>query len=290
VSLDDQEVRRRIERLDGLLEQLDRTPGATAASALEAVELLAGIYGEALSRFMLHVSSAPDLVTELTADELLWHLLVLHELYPGSVQERVDRALDDVRPYLASHGGAVELASVEDGVATVRLSGTCQSCASSSATLELAVRDVVLAAAPEINRVEALAGTPGASQAAVIPVESLFRRPGGSGARWSTFPLDDPDESAGPRVREVDGQRLLVLRLGDTRYAYRDACPACASSLLGGPLDDGVIACPSCGERFDVHLAGRPVNGAGPPLTPVPLLERDGRVRVALAAAGGGAS
>lgn len=288
MGLDDQEVRRRIERLDGLLAQLERTPGATAASALEAVELLAGIYGEALSRVMHHVADAPRLVEQLTGDELLWHLLVLHELHPGSVQERVDRALDDVRPYLASHGGAVELASVQDGVATVRLSGTCQSCASSSATLELAVRDAVLAAAPELTRVEALAGEAGAAQA-VIPVESLFRRPGGDQARWSPLPLGDPDGGDGPQVREVEGQRLLVLRLGDTRYAYRDTCPACASSLLGGALDRDALACPSCGARFDVRLAGRPVNGAGPPLTPVPLLERDGQVRVALAA-GGGAS
>jgi Fe-S cluster biogenesis protein NfuA/nitrite reductase/ring-hydroxylating ferredoxin subunit len=284
VGLDDQEVRRRIERLDGLLEQLEQTPGATAATALEAVELLAGIYGEALSRVMLRVASAPELVTQLTADELLWHLLVLHELHPGSVQERVDRALDDVRPYLASHGGDVELAAVEDGVAMVRLSGTCQSCASSSATLELAVRDAVLAAAPEIDRVQALAGKP----AAVIPVESLFQRSRGSQTRWSPLPFDDPDDGPGPQVREVDGQRLLVLRLGDTRYAYRDACPACASSLLGGALDDGILGCPSCGACFDVRLAGRPVSGAGPPLTPIPLLERDGKLRVALAAAGGG--
>lgn len=287
MGLNDQEVTRRIERLDGLLEQLERTPGATAASALEAVELLAGIYGEALSRVMLHVSAAPELVKQLAGDELLSHLLVLHELHPGSVHERVDRALDDVRPYLASHGGDVELVSIEDGVAMVRLSGTCQSCASSSATLELAVQDAVLAAAPELVRVEAMAGGPGASPAAVIPVESLFRRPGGQ-ARWSALSLDDPDDGGGPQVRDVDGQRLLLLRLGDVRYAYRDACPSCASSLLGGTLEDGVLACPSCEGRFDIRLAGRPVSGEGPPLTPIPLLERDGEITVALAAAGGG--
>jgi Fe-S cluster biogenesis protein NfuA len=95
----------------------------------------------------------------------------------------VDRALDDVRPYLAAHGGDVRLASVEDGVARVRLSGTCQSCGSSPATLELAVRDAVLAAAPEVTRVEAVAEPAGAPEAALIPVESLFRRPGGDQAR-----------------------------------------------------------------------------------------------------------
>jgi Fe-S cluster biogenesis protein NfuA len=180
VGLDDQEVMGRIERLDGLLEQLERTPGATAASALEAVELLAGIYGEALSRVMGRVASAPGLTEQLTADELLWHLLVLHELHPGSVRERVDRALDDVRPYLAAHGGDVRLASVEEGVARVRLAA--KGCGSSSASLEEAVREAVLALAPELSGVERAPGDD-ARPPAFVPVDSLTVRTVSAGER-----------------------------------------------------------------------------------------------------------
>ena len=45
-------------------------------------------------------------------DELVAHLLLLHGLHPVPVRERVLGALDEVRPYLATHGGGVELLDV----------------------------------------------------------------------------------------------------------------------------------------------------------------------------------
>ena len=54
-----------------------------------------------------------------------------------------------------SHGGDVELLGVEDGVARLRLQGSCNGCPSSAATLRLAIEDAVLQAAPDLERVEA---------------------------------------------------------------------------------------------------------------------------------------
>jgi Fe-S cluster biogenesis protein NfuA len=51
----------------------------------------------------------------------------------------VDAALDDVRPLVESHGGALEVASVKDGVVALRMLGTCDGCPSSSATLTYGV-------------------------------------------------------------------------------------------------------------------------------------------------------
>ena len=45
---------------------------------------------------------------------------------PCRVEERVREALDEVRPYLESHGGDVELLGVEDGVVRLRLQGSCR--------------------------------------------------------------------------------------------------------------------------------------------------------------------
>ena len=50
--------------------------------------------------------------------------------------ENVDKALDEVRPYLIADGGNVELMSIENGIVVVRLNGACGSCASSSATMK----------------------------------------------------------------------------------------------------------------------------------------------------------
>lgn len=169
------ELETRLARLDDVLGQLERIPGATAALALEAVQLLTEVYGTALGRVV--DVAAPAVLEAFDRDELLRHLMVLHELHPHPVQERVERALDDVRPYLHSHGGDVALLSVADGVARVAFSGSCDGCTSSTETMEAVIRDAVLAAAPELDCVEAEAATAPAHPAPVISVESLLHRP-----------------------------------------------------------------------------------------------------------------
>ena len=81
--------------------------------------------------------------------------MCLHGLHPISVEERVELALESVRPYLKSHEGDIEIASVADGVATLRLQGTCDGCPSSSATVKLAVERAILERVPEIYEVRA---------------------------------------------------------------------------------------------------------------------------------------
>jgi Fe-S cluster biogenesis protein NfuA len=74
------------------------------------------------------------------------------------VMERIERGLDGIRPYIASHRGAVEVVDfdLEDGRLTLRLSGTCHGCAAASITLrhgiEVRLRELV----PEVRVVEAV--------------------------------------------------------------------------------------------------------------------------------------
>ena len=94
--------------------------------------------------------------------------------------ERVERALDSVRPYLRSHGGDVELLGVDDeGVVGLRLLGHCDGCAGSTATLQSAVEGAIEAAAPEVVRIdveEPTAAPHPAPTAPLIPVDSLTVR------------------------------------------------------------------------------------------------------------------
>ncbi|MED6168577.1 NifU-like protein 1, chloroplastic [Stylosanthes scabra] len=55
----------------------------------------------------------------------------------------VDMVLEDVRPYLISDGGNVEVVSVEDGVVSLRLQGACESCPSSTTTMKLGIERVL---------------------------------------------------------------------------------------------------------------------------------------------------
>jgi Fe-S cluster biogenesis protein NfuA len=138
--MDDVEVRELVARVESLLGDLDER-------ATEAVQALVELYGEALSRFLAGADP--------TSDELLSHLLLVHDLHPVDVETRVRRALDEVRPYLGSHGGDVELLGVADGVARVRLGGTCNGCPSSTVTLRNAIEEAVMRAAPDLERIEA---------------------------------------------------------------------------------------------------------------------------------------
>ncbi|HWE13689.1 MAG TPA: NifU family protein [Solirubrobacteraceae bacterium] len=179
-GLPEEEIRDRLERLDVLLERLEQAPGPVAETAIEAVEALTEVYGTALARMVNLAGGAPQVIAALSRDELLHHLLILHGIHPQPAAERVARALDAARPYIRSHGGEVELAGIDDGVARIKLSGSCEGCASSAATLQHTVTEAVLTAAPELTGVEAEPSAPKPSPP-VIPVESLLRKPAAAG-------------------------------------------------------------------------------------------------------------
>jgi Fe-S cluster biogenesis protein NfuA len=119
----------------------------------------------------------PSACDAAAADDLIGHLLVLHGIHPKPVEERVSRALDGIRPAL--HGGDVQLAGIADGIARVELSGT--GCASSAGGIELAVRETVLAAAPELRDVQQVRAA-AAKTVALIPLSQVRRRPAGEPA------------------------------------------------------------------------------------------------------------
>ncbi|WP_089103627.1 NifU family protein [Streptomyces hyaluromycini] len=172
--LDGPAVEARLARLDALLEGLESAPGPTGGSAVEAVRLLTEVYGEALARVLDHAD--PAAVRQLADDELLDHLLVLHDIHPEPPELRAARAVERLRPAVQERGGDVEWAGVEGEVGRVRLAtgGGCGSgCGGGTTEVTDAVREAVLAAAPELADVQPV---PEASAPAFVPLDSL-RRP-----------------------------------------------------------------------------------------------------------------
>ena len=71
------------------------------------------------------------------------------------MQERVQEALDKIRPALQADGGDVELVEIcDDGVVKVRLVGACAGCPMSQLTLANGVERVLKENVPEVTRVE----------------------------------------------------------------------------------------------------------------------------------------
>ncbi|WP_236243726.1 NifU family protein [Streptomyces sp. CC228A] len=177
--LDAAAVADRLARVDDRLGRVEAAPGPTSDAALHAVRALTEVYGEALARVLDHAD--PQLTAALTADELLAHLLVLHDLHPDPVDRRVADAVEALRPALREQGGDISLEGVEGGVARVRLStgGGCGSgCGTGGAGggVEEAVREAVLAMAPELTDVQAVPDR-GAAAPAFVPLATLTRRP-----------------------------------------------------------------------------------------------------------------
>ena len=153
------------ERIEALLEQVEQLPDATAReTALELVQQLLDLYGEGLSRIVGHVAEGDDgtLAEALAGDELVAHLLLLHGLHPVPLERRVSEALAEVRPYLESHGGNVELLGVDDGIVSLQLQGSCSGCPSSAVTLKLAVEEAIHKAAPDVTEIVAVDAPPAA--------------------------------------------------------------------------------------------------------------------------------
>ena len=261
-----------VSRVEALLERAE-------PDALELAQAIIGLYGEGLERIVDLVAAADDgtLAKAFAGDELVAHLLLLHDLHPVPVEERVQAALDEVRPYLDSHGGDVELLGVQDGVARLRLEGSCNGCPSSAVTLKLAIEDAIRAHAPDVEDVRA-------EEAEAAPaLLQIERVPAPSRPAWSTAAGVPQLADGGLALEDVAGEAVLFARVGGRFYAYRPDCPQCEASLGGARLDGALLRCGTCDHAYDVRHAGRCADGSDLHLVPVPLLVgEEGSVRVAL--------
>ena len=284
-----------LDRVQQLTEELDRLEDARARElAQELMATVIAMYGDGLRRIVETIEASREagasILDQLAQDGPVASLLLIHDLYPVPLHERVTEALDTVRPYMESHGGNVELLGIEDGVARLALQGSCNGCAASRATLELAIKQALEEHAPDLAGLEVEGvSDPVASPLAAAgglelpmvhsgpPAASVEPPP----ARW--IPLDMPGGlNAGTlQALSADGAELLLARVNGSLLAYLDSCAACGEPLHGGELHGSMLRCASCGIEFDLPRAGRAAGGEPLQLTPVPLLESGG-VRVAV--------
>lgn len=292
--LDDQGLQERVARMETLLGELEALEDPAARSrAAEVVGVLLDLYGEGLARMMEVVAEGEEREKTFEAfagDDLVSHLLLLHGLHPLDLETRVISALEEVRPYLQSHGGNVELIGLESGVARLRLEGSCNGCPSSTMTLKLAIEEAIQKAAPDLEGIEAegvAEPKPAPNLVAGPTLRRKKKKPEQNGAPWTS--IGEVGLSGGEMLeREISGEPVLFVKLANDLYAYRNLCPGCGASLEGGNLKVADLSCPGCGRRYDVRRAGRCLEDPGLHLEPVPLLVgEEGTVKIALPSAVG---
>ncbi|MES2377041.1 MAG: NifU family protein [Bacteroidota bacterium] len=87
-----------------------------------------------------------------------------------SLLERVEEALDSIRPYLETDGGNVSVEEITpEGIVRLKLLGSCGSCPMSIMTLKAGIEGAIMKAVPEITGIEAINLTDIDDPNAVLP-------------------------------------------------------------------------------------------------------------------------
>lgn len=164
-----------MQRLESLLSDVDdRADPATKAQVREIVQSLMEYHGAAIEKMVSAMADDGNggraMLDKLARDELVSSALLLYGLHPLGIEERVQGALEKSRPYLQSHGGNVELLSIEDGVVKLRMEGSCKGCPSSAMTMKSTIETAIYDAAPDVLGIV----VEGAVEAATSSQEKVF--------------------------------------------------------------------------------------------------------------------
>lgn len=241
-----------VQSLEGLVADWDEQQQNTYQALREAHDALSK---EAISRLIRALKPDPGamaLLKEAMSDEVIYSVLRHHGIVKPSIQERLEQALDSVRPYLASHGGNVEIVNVVlPDTVEIRLLGACDGCPASSLTLSEGVEKAIKEYCPEITTIKKAKGGVTAKPAngeIVVNFVSPFARKEDKG--W-IFACDLSDLSEDQlKVTSVQDTDLILYQTDTKVVCYQNACAHMGMPLDMGTLDKGTLTCPHHGFQF----------------------------------------
>ena len=84
----------------------------------------------------------------------LTYLQIQTKMTTEELTANIEKALEEIRPFLNSDGGDISLVSIAEGkYVTVRLEGACTSCSVNQMTLKAGVETTIKKFAPQIETV-----------------------------------------------------------------------------------------------------------------------------------------
>ena len=203
------------------------------------------LHGEALRRLVLALRGNPAaeaILHDATDDEVVYAVLRQHDIIKPSIDDRVHRALQKVRPHFATHGGDFEVVAIEPPRLSLRLLGACDGCPAQLFTVRSVIASALKADCPEITEF-ADAGDAEMTRTA-IPLRNEGWRPAG-------LLSEIPD--GGARDLVIGREELLLVRRGDTVKCFGAYCPHRGVSVDSRDIEaDGLLTCYRHGFRFDL--------------------------------------
>ncbi|MGQ0671577.1 MAG: NifU family protein [Hyphomicrobium sp.] len=242
-----------IERLEQIFDAWDDTPKGAVTAYRRAIE---DLNGEALRRLVRSLKGNPAALAAMkdaAADEVVYAVLRRHAIIKPSLSERVEAALESVRPMLASHGGDVELITVDPPAVSLRFTGSCDGCPASQMTFHAGVKKAIEDACPEITDIVQVKGlSSGSSGSGEGHVNFVSPFANGTGGHWQFAASLGDIPQGGIRVVALDGGTVIVSRLGSAVTCFSNTCAHLGLPLDNGLVDDGIITCPHHGFAYDL--------------------------------------
>jgi Fe-S cluster biogenesis protein NfuA/nitrite reductase/ring-hydroxylating ferredoxin subunit len=238
-----------IERLETIFATWDGTQQAAVGAYRLAIEEL---NGEALRRLIRALKTDPAALAAMKnalADEVVYAVLRRHEIVKASLNERVEAALDGVRPMLASHGGDVELVKVRPPLVEVRFIGACDGCPASALTFHAGVKKALQDACPEITDIVQVKGLAGSEESGVRFVSPFAL---GDKGNWISAGLFSEIPEGAVRSITIGGEKVLLSRNGSAVTCFQNACAHLGFPIHDGEIDSGIITCPHHGFQYDL--------------------------------------
>jgi len=219
---------------------------------------------EALKRLIRALKSEPAAMAkmrEALGDPVIYGVLSFHGLLREPLESRIRKALEEVRPYMHTHGGDVELVAFKPpDTVEVRLTGSCHGCPASSTTLTEGVERSIRAHCPEIihihqvsrgapesgrNGTSPTSGSPGSSTVHFISPFALHAKQG-----WIDVARADEIPQGNVTERKVKERSVLLSANGSQVSCFDNTCAHLGMPLEMGEVADGVITCPYHGFQY----------------------------------------
>jgi Fe-S cluster biogenesis protein NfuA/nitrite reductase/ring-hydroxylating ferredoxin subunit len=267
-----------INRFEAIISDWDERQRCVAVGLKRAIE---DLHKEALTRLIKRLKQeSMSALRHAVDDEVVYAVLLYHDLVKPPlppILQRIQAALEEVRPGLKSHNGDIELVAFKPpDTVEVRLIGTCSSCPASNLTLTQGVEQAIKNYCPEITKVVAVSDRPtvdNSNTGITSPFSPQIK------AAWVRVATIDQVPDLGIFATKVAGHSLILYRQGDRITCYRNACSHLASPLETGKLENSIITCPAHGFQYQLET-GECLTVKDVPLQAYPVQIRNDKVFV----------
>lgn len=255
-AVDLERLAQTIAKLESIVAGWDESYVFTVQALKSAIE---DLHKEALKRLIRALKDDPAAfarMREALSDQVVYGVLRFHGLVKEPLQARLEKALDEVRPFMATHGGDVELVAVKPpDTVEIRLLGSCHGCPASSQTLSEGVEKAIRAHCPEIVHINQVSrGAPEVQKAAAkdgvstVHFISPFALHAKSG--WVDAASVDEIPEGGVTERKIKQRSVLLSKQGSRVSCFDNSCAHLGMPLEMGEIQDGVITCSYHGFQY----------------------------------------